>query len=135
MAIVHLAGAWREVRGTGLTFEEEHLHATANVLHAASVWRIDRLVYLGTAGARPGDAERYLDAKGRAEAMVRGAALGWTVFRPAPSYDLRTGKTRVSTEYLKTVAEAIADAIRRDDTARQVYEDFSTERFPWEGTA
>jgi uncharacterized protein YbjT (DUF2867 family) len=132
-AIVHLAGAWKEDPRTGITFEEEHVHATANVLHAASAWGIRRVIYVSTAGARPGDAERYLDAKGRAEAMVRGADLSWTVFRPAPWYDLRSGKQRVSAEYLKTVAEAIADSVRREDTAGSIYEHASTERFPWEG--
>ena len=133
MAIVHLAGAWKEQPRAGITFEEEHLHATANVLYAASVWEIGRLVYLSDAGALPGDAERYLDAKGRAEAMVRGSDLSWTVFRPALRYDLRSGKPRVSAEYLKTVADAIADSVRRGDTIGRMYESASTERFPWEG--
>ena len=133
MAVVHVAGAWTERPGKGSTFEEEHLHATANVLHAAAAWRIDRLIFVSACGARPGDAERYFDAKGRAEAIVRASGLSWTVFRPAPWYDLRSGKPRVSAGYLKTVAEAIADAVHRSDTVKRVYEDASTERFPWEG--
>ncbi len=40
-AIVHLAGAWKEQPRRGITFEEAHVHATANVLHSASVWGID----------------------------------------------------------------------------------------------
>ncbi len=132
MAIVHLAGVWKDGPGAGSTLEEAHLHATANVLHAAAVWKIDRLLFVSAAGARPGVAERYLDAKARAGALVRDSALSWTIFRPAPWYDLRSGKPRVSAKYLETVAEAIADAVRRDDTSRKIYEDASTERFPWE---
>ena len=130
-AIVHLAGAWKEEPRRGITFEESHVHATANVLHAASVWGIDRLIFVGAAGARPGDPVPYLDARGRAEALVRGTGLSWTVFRPAALYDLRDGKPRVSTEYLETLAEAIAESVQRQDTVARVYEDASTDRFPW----
>jgi NADH dehydrogenase len=131
-AIVHLAGVWKEQPRRGITFEEAHVHATANVLHSASVWGIRRLIFVGVAGARPGDPAPFLDARGRAEALVRGADLSWTVFRPAPLYDLRDGKPRVSTDYLKELAEAIAGSIRRQDTVGRVYEDASTDRFPWE---
>ena len=130
-AIVHLAGVWKEQPRRGITFEEAHVHATANVLHSASVWGIDRLIFISAAGARPGDPVPFLDARGRAEALVRGADLSWTVFRPAPLYDLRDWRPRVSTQYLKELAEAIAGSVRRQDAVGRVYEDASTDRFPW----
>jgi len=131
-AVVHLAGAWKENPRRGITFEEAHAHATANILYAASSWEIERLVFVSAAGARPGDPVPYLDAKGKAEALVRGSDRSWTVFRPAPWYDLRNGSPRVSPECLKDLADAIADSIRRPDTFRRVYEAASTDRFPWE---
>jgi NADH dehydrogenase len=131
-AIVHLAGAWKEQPRRGITFEKAHVHATANVLHSASVWGIGRLIFIGVAGARPGDPVPFLDARGRAEALVRGSDLSWTVFRPAPWYDLRDGKPRVSTEYLEELAGAIAESVQRQDTVGRVYEDASTARFPWQ---
>ena len=131
-AIVHLAGVWKEQPRRGITFEEAHAHATANVINAASVWRIDRLVFIGVAGARPGDPVPFLDARGRAEALVRKAHLSWTVFRPAPWYDLRDGTPRLSAECLEEVAGAVADSISRPDTVGRVYEAASTDRFPWE---
>jgi len=130
-AIVHLAGAWKEQPRRGITFEKAHVHATANVLHSASVWGIGRLIFLSVAGARPGDPVPFLDARGRAEVLVRGADLAWTVFRPAPWYDLRDGTPRVSTEYLEELAGAIAESVQRQDTVGRVYEDASTDRFPW----
>ena len=130
-AIVHLAGAWKEQPRRGITFEKAHVHATANVLHSASVWGIGRLIFISVAGARPGDPVPFLDARGRAEDLVRGADLAWTVFRPAPWYDLRDGKPRVSTGYLEELAEAIAESVQRQDTVGRVYEDASTDRFPW----
>ncbi|MGZ9138079.1 MAG: SDR family oxidoreductase [Candidatus Deferrimicrobiaceae bacterium] len=130
-AIVHLAGVWKEQPRRGITFEKAHVHATANVLHSASVWKIGRLIFISVAGARPGDTVPYLDGRGRAEALVRGADLSWTVFRPAPWYDLRDGKQRVSMEYLEGLAGAIAESVHRQDTVGRVYEDASTDRFPW----
>ena len=131
-AIVHLAGVWKEQPRRGITFEKAHVHATANVLYSASVWGIGRLIFISVAGARPGDPVPYLDARGRTERLVRGADLSWTVFRPAPWYDLRDGKPRVSTEYLEGLAGAIAESVQRQDTVGRVYEDASTDRFPWE---
>jgi NADH dehydrogenase len=130
-AIVHLAGVWKEQPRRGVTFEKAHVRATANVLHSASAWGIGRLIFVSVAGARPGDPVPFLDARGRAEALVRGADLSWTVFRPSPWYDLRDGKPRVSTEYLKELAGAIAESVQRQDTVGRVYEDASTDRFPW----
>jgi uncharacterized protein YbjT (DUF2867 family) len=130
-AIVHLAEIWREEPRRGVPFEEALVRATANVLHAASVWGTRRLVFLSVAGARPGDTDPYFDARGRAEALVRESDLSWTVFRPSPWYDLRDGAPRVSTEYLEGLAGAIAESVQRQDTAGRVYEDASTDRLPW----
>ena len=130
-AIVHLAEMWKEQPPRGIPFEEAHVRATANVLHSASFWGIRRLIFVSVAGARPGDTDPYFDARGRAEALVRGSELSWTVFRPVPWYDLRDGKQRVSTEYLEELAGAIAETVQRQDTVGRVYEDASTDRFPW----
>jgi len=130
-AIVHLAEVWKEESRRGATFEEANVHATANVLHAASAWGIRRLIFVSVGGSRPGDPDPYLDARGKAEALVRGSDRSWTVFRPAPWYDLSNGTPRVSTEYLEELAGAIAESVRRQDTVGRVYEDASTDRFPW----
>ena len=130
-AIVHLAEVWREQPRRGVTFEEANVHATSNLLHSASVWGIRRLIFVGVAGGRPGDPDPYLDARGRAEELVRGSDRSWTVFRVAPWYDLRDGKPRVSTEYLEELAAAIAESVQRQDTVGRVYEDSSTDRFRW----
>jgi uncharacterized protein YbjT (DUF2867 family) len=131
-AIVHLAEVWKEQPRRGVTFEDANVHATANILHSASVWEIRRVIFVGVAGARAGDPDPYLDARGRAEALVRGSDRLWTVFRSAPWYDLRDGSPRVSTEYLKELAEAIAGSVHREDTVGRVYEAASTDRSPWQ---
>ena len=121
-AIVHIAGTWKESPKEGITFEEEIVHATRNVLHAAREWGIRRVVLVSVSGARPGAPVPFLDAKGRAEEMVRGSGLDWTVFRPAPWYDLRDGKPLASAECLRSFAAAIADALGREDTFGRTFE-------------
>ncbi len=131
-AILHLGGAWKEDPRRGIRFEEAHVHATANILYAASVWEIERLIFVGAAGARPGNPVPYLDARGRAEALVRASDRSWTVFRPEPWYDLRSGEPRLSPEYLQDLARAIAGSVHRPDTVGRVYESAAPDRFPWE---
>ena len=121
-AIVHIAGAWKESPKEGITFEEAIVHATRNVLHSAREWGIRRFIHVSVAGAQPGAPVPFLDAKGRAEEMVRGSGLAWTVFRPAPWYDLRDGKPRASAAYLRTLAAAVADALGREDTIGRTIE-------------
>ena len=129
--IVHLAEMWKEQPRRGVPFEEAYVHATANLLHSASVWGIRRLIFVSVPGAHPGDPDPYFDARGRAEALARGSELSWTVFRPSPWFDLRDGSPRVSTNYLEELAGAIAESVRRQDTVGRVYEGASPDRFPW----
>ena len=121
-AIVHLAAAWKEQPRRGITFEEAHVHATANVVHAASAWRVTHLIFVGVEGSHPGAPHPFLDARRRAEALVRGSGLPWTVFRIAPWYDLRNGKPRLTVEELTELAAAIAGSVNRPDTFGRVNE-------------
>ena len=133
-AIVHLGEVWKDQFRHGDTFEEATVHATANVINSALVWGIRRLIFVGVAGPRPRDPDPYLDARGRAEELVRGSDRSWTVFRSAPWYDLRAWKAAGLPAYSKELAEAIAESVYRQDTVGRVYEERSTDRFPWEGT-
>jgi uncharacterized protein YbjT (DUF2867 family) len=120
--IVHLAGTWTEQPGSGSTLRESHIHAAANLVYAASLWRVDRLIYVSAAGAGPGAPVSCLDAKGRAGELVRGSDRAWTIFRPAPWYDPVTGHPRGSNEDLARLANAVAEAFTREDAVRRVYE-------------
>jgi NADH dehydrogenase len=121
-AIVHIAGTWKESPKEGITFEEAIVHATRNVLHAAREWGIGRIVLVSVAGAKPGAPVPFLDAKGRAEEMVRGSGLAWTVFRPAPWYNLRDGKLLASAAYFRELAAEVADALGSEDTIGRTIE-------------
>lgn len=82
-AIVHLAGIIREHPRRDVTFEKVHVEGTRNVVHAAKVWGIPRLVHVSALGAKAGGPGNYFDSKGRAEEIVRRSGLSWTIFRPS----------------------------------------------------
>ncbi|MFC3835077.1 MULTISPECIES: complex I NDUFA9 subunit family protein [Deinococcus] len=78
-AVVHLVGIIVE-KGTQ-TFERVHVDGTRNVL--AAVPRTARYVHMSALGADPQSASGYSASKGRAEALVQGSGLTFTIFRPS----------------------------------------------------
>ena len=82
-AIVNLVGVIREFPSKGITFEKLHVEGTRNVIAAAKVWKISRIVHMSALGALAGSPVPYFDTKGRAEQLVRESGLEWTLFRPS----------------------------------------------------
>lgn len=78
-AVVHLVGIIVE-KGTQ-TFERVHVDGTRNVL--AAVPRGARYVHMSALGADPQSVSGYSASKGRAEALVQGSGLTFTIFRPS----------------------------------------------------
>lgn len=82
-AIINLVGIIREFPDRGITFERLHVEGTRNVIAAANVWKIRRVVHMSALGALAGSPVAYFDTKGRAEGLVRESGLDWTLFRPS----------------------------------------------------
>jgi NADH dehydrogenase len=82
-AIINLVGIIREFPEKGVTFERLHVEGTRNVIAAANVWKIRRIVHMSALGALAGSPIAYFDSKGRAEGLVRESGLDWTLFRPS----------------------------------------------------
>lgn len=70
-------------RGGEEMHDRIHREGTANLVAAAEEHDIDRFVQLSGLGAEPNAPTRYLQAKGRAEEIVRGSDIPGTVFRPS----------------------------------------------------
>lgn len=79
--VVHLVGIIAEVKKRGQTFERVHFEGTRNVLAATAPGT--RYVHMSALGARPDSKSRYSSTKGRAEQIVQGSHLTWTIFRPS----------------------------------------------------
>jgi uncharacterized protein YbjT (DUF2867 family) len=141
--VVHLVGIIREHPARGVTFERIHVDGTANVLNAAAIAGVRRIVHMSALGSRPGARSRYHQSKWRAEETVRNSPLDWTIFRPSIIYGpgdgfitplmrvarrlpvipvIGTGHARLQPVPVEQVAEAFAQAVTRPDTAGKVYE-------------
>jgi len=82
-AVINLVGIIREFPARGITFERLHVRATANLLAAAAGNGIRRYLQMSALGARPAAVSAYHQTKWRAEELVRGSGLEWTIFRPS----------------------------------------------------
>lgn len=80
-AVIHLVGIIREVGAA--TFERVHVEGTRNVVGAAREAGVARYVQMSALGAAKGTKSRYFETKAKAEEIVRGSGLGWTIFRPS----------------------------------------------------
>ena len=78
--IIHLIGIIRETRSQ--SFEQAHVRATENVLNAAIAGGVRRFVHMSALGTRPNADSEYHKTKWRAEQLVCGSPLAWTIFRP-----------------------------------------------------
>jgi NADH dehydrogenase len=141
-AVVHLVGIIDETPSKGVTFEKVHVDGTRNVAHAARESGVARFVHMSANGAAPDGASAYQTTKWRAEEIVRGAGFEHlVVFRPStlfgdpgpddPEFAKRLWETLVKPFPLlpvfgdgryelqpiavDTVADALAEAVTRDD--------------------
>lgn len=82
-AIINLVGVIREFPSKNITFERLHVQATANLLEAARRSGIQRYLQMSALGSRPDALSAYHQTKWRAEELVRGSGVDWTIFRPS----------------------------------------------------
>jgi uncharacterized protein YbjT (DUF2867 family) len=83
-AVIHLVGIISEVGDQ--TFENLHVRATQNMVHAAHVAGVRRFLQMSALGTRPNAASRYHQTKWTAEQSVSQSGLDWTIFRPSLIY-------------------------------------------------
>ena len=80
--VLQLIGTMRKRFATGDTYETSDVGTTAHLVTAARRAGVDHFVLLSSIGAgRPRGA--YLQAKARAEALVRESGLPFSIFRPS----------------------------------------------------
>lgn len=151
-AIVHLAGIIREYPEQGVTFEKVHVEGTKNVVHAAKIWGIPRLVHVSALGATAGGPGNYFDSKGRAEEIVRRSGLSWTILRPSGIFgpgdqffsELERavrrapflpvpgdGKFLLQPVFVGDVVKGIVDALTAPGAERRSFDVAGPERFPY----
>jgi len=142
-AAINLVGIIREFPARGITFERLHVEATSAMVQATHHAGVQRYLQMSALGTRVDAVSGYHRTKWRAEEVVRGSGLAWTVFRPSLIFgpkdafvnmlaaNLRLapvmptmgdGKYRLQPIHGADVARCFADALERPETAGQTYE-------------
>ena len=125
-AVINLVGIIREFPAKGITFERLHVQATENMLAAARSCGINRYLQMSALGTRQDAVADYHKTKWKAEELVRGSGLQWTIFRPSLVFGPRDAFVNMLAAQLKIapVMPLIGDGryrlqpIHADDVAR-----------------
>jgi uncharacterized protein YbjT (DUF2867 family) len=141
-AVVHLVGIIREFPARGITFEQLHPVATANMVAAATASGVKRYLQMSANGTRKDAVSPYHRSKWDAEQAVRTSTLAWTIFRPSLIYGrgdafvsmlaglvrklpvvpvLGDGRYRMSPVAVEDVAAGFVGALERPETVGQAY--------------
>ena len=83
-AIIHLVGIISELGQQ--TFERVHTQATQNIVRAAVISGVRRVVHMSALGTRADAVSRYHQSKWAAEQVLCQSVLDWTIFRPSLIY-------------------------------------------------
>ncbi|MDJ0907150.1 MAG: NAD(P)H-binding protein [Woeseiaceae bacterium] len=81
-AVIYNIGLLKEFPRRGITFDEAHFTGVKRVIEAAQSIGVKRFVLMSANGVKqPGTP--YQETKFRAEQMLRGTDLDWTIFQPS----------------------------------------------------
>lgn len=83
-AVLHIAGVVNAADAAG--FEAGNVTGTANLLAAARQAGVNRFVHTSSLSAREPELSAYGASKARAEQLVTGSPLDWTILRPPGVY-------------------------------------------------
>jgi len=100
-AVVHLVAIARDRTG-GADLDRVNTGGTANVLAAMQSEGVTRLIHLGAMGVVDDPNLHYARSKARAEAMVAGSGLRWTILKPSLMWGERDGFFNVIASLVRT---------------------------------
>lgn len=144
-AVLHIAGIVEETP-PDVTFQKVNVEGTRNLVREAERSSVQRFVHLSSLGADVG-ASPYHRSKREAEAIVGGFRGSWTVLRPGnvygpgdevisallqmvrtlPAVPTVSGGSSFQPLWHEDLAEAIAQAVERNDLGSRVLELAGTE--------
>ena len=141
-ALVNLVGVLHDGGGRR-GFKTAHVEAARNIAAAAQAAGVRRIVQISAIGADAHSASAYARSKAEAEAVLRQARPDTVILRPSLVFGAGDsflnrfaglaaaspvlplfggGETRFQPVYVGNVAEAVAQAVTRADTAGRTYE-------------
>lgn len=96
-AVIYNVGLLREFPSRGITFEQAHVDGARRVAEAAAKAGVRRFLLMSANGVRAGGTA-YQDSKYRAERLVEGAGLDFTIFRPSVIFGDPRGAMEIATQ-------------------------------------
>ena len=110
-AVIYNIGLLKEFPRRGITFEEAHFAGVERVIAAARELGVQRFLLMSANGVKsPGTP--YQETKFRAEELLKGTDLDWTVFRPSVIFGDSGGSQEIThqlyTELVKPPVPAVA---------------------------
>ncbi len=82
-AVMHLVGIIFEKPSAGVTFEKIHFEGTRAIVEGARRAGVKRFAQMSALGARADAVSEYHKTKWRAEEIVRGSGVDWTIMEPS----------------------------------------------------
>lgn len=151
-AVINLVGIIREFPAKNITFERLHVEATANLVSVAQRAGVLRYLQMSALGARLDAVSGYHQTKWRAEELVRGSGLAWTIFRPSLIFGpgdafvnmlagqlklapimpvIGSGQYRLQPVHADDVARCFARSLEMPETAGHSYDLCGDDRFSY----
>ncbi len=141
-AVIHLVGIIRERPGDGITFDQLHTAATANMADAAGRQGVKRFIYMSALGARETAVSDYHRTKFASEKILKRSPLAWTIFRPSVIFGrggefipamvqmirrrivplIGGGKSRLQPVSIDDVCGCVTASLRMAETRMRVFE-------------
>ena len=142
-AVIYNIGLLKEFPRRGITFDEAHFTGVKRVIEAAQSSGVQRFVLMSANGVKqPGTP--YQETKFRAEQMLRGTDLDWTIFQPSVIFGDSGGTQEFSHQlyselvkppvpavafpgvemspvYIDDVVDAFVNALSNPDTIGKTY--------------
>lgn len=142
-AVIYNIGLLKEFPRRGITFNEAHFTGVKRVIEAAQATGVQRFVLMSANGVKqPGTP--YQETKFRAEQMLRGTELDWTIFQPSVIFGDSGGTQEFSHQlyselvkppvpavafpgvemspvYIDDVADAFVNSLTNPDTVGKTY--------------
>lgn len=103
---INLVGIIREFPSRGVTFRKLHVEATRNMVAAARIAGVPRLIQMSALGTRPNAVSAYHRTKFEAEEIVRASGLSWTIFRPSLIFGPRDEFVNMMAGYIRRFGAA-----------------------------
>ena len=94
-AAIYNIGLLREYPRKGITFEEAHYEGVRRVVDAARRLGVQRFLLMSANGVASRGTP-YQDTKSRAEDLVTGSGLDWTIFQPSVIFGDSSGMQEIS---------------------------------------